>query len=72
MAIYRLWRESDNKTFDDIEARDHEHAITIFGEKLGIKLTLTEGPVAPGYMMQRIEKEVSWTPAPGIPVWEER
>ena len=69
MPKYRLWRQSDDKTFEDIEARDKGHALAIFQEKFGLNLTLAEGPAAPQYMMGRIEKAVSWTKAPDIPVW---
>ena len=72
MPYYQLWRQSDNKTFDLINARDKEHAVAIFGQSLRTKLTLAEGPAAPEYMMGRIEKEVSWRPKPDIPVWETR
>ena len=70
MSIYRLWRESDDKSFDDIEAHDDEHALEVFRQQLGITLTLTEGPAAPQYMMGRIEKEAAWTKRPDIAVYE--
>ena len=70
MPWYRLWRQSDNKTFDDKNARDEEHALELFGQELGVPLTLTEGPAAPPYMMGRIEKEVGWTKKPDIAVYE--
>ena len=70
VPIYRLWRQSDDKTFEDIEARDEGHALAIFQEKFGLNLTLVEGPAAPEYMMGRIEKAVSWTKPPDIPVYE--
>ncbi len=70
MAIYRLWRASNGKSFDDIEARDNEHALEVFGQLLGITLTLTEGLAAPQYMMGRIEKGAAWTKRPGIAVYE--
>ncbi len=69
MPIYRLWRESDNKSFNK-DARDDEHAVVVFGELLGVTLTLEEGPTAPPYMMARIEKEASWTKKPDIAVYE--
>ena len=69
MAIYRIWRQSDNETFD-MEARDDEHAVKVFGELLGVTLTLAEGPAAPPYMMGLIEKDVSWTKKPNIAVYE--
>ena len=43
----RLWRQSDDKTFDDKSARDEEQALELFGQELGVPLTLTEGPAAP-------------------------
>ncbi len=70
MSIYRLWRDSDDKSFDDIEARDDEHALEVFGQQLGITLTLKEAPAAPQYMMGRIEKWASWTKKPDIAVYE--
>ncbi len=70
MSIYRLWRDSDDKSFDDIEARDDEHALEVFGQQLGITLTLKEAPAAPQYMMGRIEKWASWTEKPDIAVYE--
>ena len=71
MPIYRLQRQSDDKTFEK-DARDDEHALLVFGQLLGVTLTLTEGPAAPPYMMRRIEKEMSWTKPPDISVWEVR
>ncbi len=70
MPIYRLWRQSDDKTFDDISARDDEHALELFGQELGIILTFAEGPAAPPYMMGRQEKAVSWTKPLDISVWD--
>jgi hypothetical protein len=70
MSIYRLWRELDDKSFDDIEARDNEHALEVFGQQLGITLTLKEAPAAPQYMMGRIEKWAGWTKKPDIAVYE--
>ena len=55
MAIYRLRRVSDSVTFD-ADARDDEHALVVFGQRLGIPLAL-KGPAAPEYMMGRIGKE---------------
>ncbi len=69
MAIYALWRVSDNKTFEK-DARDDEHAVVVFGELLGITLTLAEVTAAPPYMMVLIEKEASWTKKPDIAVYE--
>ncbi len=69
MPIYRLWRQSDDKTFEK-DARDDEHALAVFGQELGVTLTLAEGPAAPPYMMGRIEKEVNWTKKPDIAVYE--
>ncbi len=72
MSWYRLWRQSDNKTFDDKNARGEEHALELFGQELGVSLTLTEGSAdaAPSYMMVRMEKEGGWTKKPDIAVWE--
>ncbi len=67
--MYRLWRVSDNETFDK-DARDDEHAVVVFGGLLGVTLTLAEGPAAPPYMMGRIEKEGGWTKKPDIAVYE--
>ncbi len=70
MPIYRLWRQSDDKTFEK-DARDDEHALELFGQELDVPLTLTEGPAAPQYMMGRIEKKtVNWTKPLDISVWE--
>ena len=72
MPWYRLWRQSDNKMFDDKNARDEKHALELFGQGLGVTLTLTESPTdaGPPYMMGRIEKEVGWTKKLDISVWE--
>ena len=72
VMIYRLWRISDDKIFEDIEARDGGHALAIFQEKFGLKLTSIRGQAAPEYMMGHIKKDVNWTPTPNIPLWEER
>lgn len=69
MVIYRLWRQTDNHTFRDIEARDNEHAIAVFGEMLGTFLTLKQGQAAPEYMMGSVDKEAGWARPPDIPVW---
>ena len=69
MPIYRLCRESDNEEFD-AEARDNEHAVSVFTEKLGVGLTLEEGPAGPQYMMGRIPQDVHWAKPLNIPVWE--
>jgi hypothetical protein len=39
MPMYQLWRASDHETFE-AEARDDQHAAAVFGEMLGIILTL--------------------------------
>ena len=70
MAIYRLWRQSDDHTFEVIDAADKKHALAQFEEKHGLALTLEEGDAAPEYMMGRMEKNVCWTHPPDIPVWE--
>ena len=73
MPIYSLWREHDDRTFDGEEARDAAHAVGIFSQKLGIELTLKEGPAAPSYMMRLVERHdpmnPRWVKAPDIPVW---
>ncbi len=69
MPIYRLWRASDDTTFDDVDARDNAHAIAMFSQQLDMAFTLEEGPNVAPYMMGRIAKEVGWTKAPDIPVW---
>ena len=69
MPMYSLWRESDNKTFAPVEARDNTHAVAIFCQQLGVELTLDEGPAAPPYMMGRRGKAPAWTKPPDIPVW---
>lgn len=71
MPKYRLWRQSDDTSFDE-DARDDEHALVVFGKLLGVSLTLTEGPAAPPYMMGRLEKALGWTKRPDIPVYEIR
>lgn len=71
MPIYRLWRQSDDKTFEE-DAHDDEHALIVFGHLLGVQLTLTEGLVVAPYMMGWIEKEASWTKPLDIPVYEIR
>ena len=70
MPMYRLWRASDDKTFENVEGRDDTHAVALFSRHLGVTLTLEEKrhEVAP-YMMGRREKEAAWTMAPDIPVW---
>ncbi len=71
MPIYRLWRPSDDKTFEK-EARDDKHALVLFGQELGVTLTLEEGPAVAEYMMGRIEKAPGWTMPLDIPVYEVR
>ena len=69
MPIYRLWRVSDNETFEE-DARDEHHALVVFGELLGVKLTLEEGPPAPEYMLDPVETELHWNTPLTTPVWE--
>lgn len=71
MPIYRLWRQLDNETFEE-DARDDEHALAVFGQLLNVRLTLTEGPAAPPYMMGRVEKALHWVGPLDIPVYEVR
>jgi len=49
MALYRLRRDSDQAIFDE-EATDTQHALSLFGAKLKVKLAL-KGQAAPDYMM---------------------
>ena len=53
----------------DVDARDDEHALLVFGAILGITLAL-EGPAAPQYMMKRVGTEEGWSLPPDIPVYE--
>ncbi|MBL6928257.1 MAG: hypothetical protein ISR44_03715 [Rhodospirillales bacterium] len=69
MSIYRLWKQETDETFDDVDARDDEHALLVFGAILGITLAL-EGPAAPQYMMKRVGTEEGWSLPPDIPVYE--
>ncbi len=70
MPLYRLRRLLDDKTFEK-DARDDEHALAVFGQKLRVTLTF-EGPAAPQYMMGHIGKTVNWTKPLDISVWEVR
>jgi hypothetical protein len=52
MAIYELWRERDNKTFD-AQADNEGHALAVFQKQLGVTLSL-KGPGAPQYLLRRV------------------
>ena len=58
MAIYKLLRISNKETFQE-ECRDREHALAVFGRRLGATLSL-DGPAAPDFMMGRIGGSVEW------------
>jgi hypothetical protein len=70
MAIYRLRREVDGHTFDDVDASNAEHALAIFSRQTGVALTLNPGPAAPQFMMGLIEKGLHWAKPLDISVWE--
>ncbi len=72
MPIYRLLRVSDNKTFDDKDARDDKHALILFEQELGVVLTFTERPTAPQYLMGRMDTTQGGTKPPNISVYEVR
>jgi hypothetical protein len=44
----------------------------VFGELLGVNLTMEEGQAAPEYMMNRVRKELHWDTPLATPVWEVR
>ena len=73
MPDYRLWCEADNEYFDPEHARDDAHAVAIFSQRLGVSLTLQEGPFVSTYMMARRDRPEGdgppWVKYPDIPVW---
>ncbi len=59
MPYYNLRRMADLETLFAV-CRNHEAALVEFGEKLGVTLTLEEGPAVAEYMMGCHEKPVDW------------
>ena len=49
-----------------------EQAVSTFSRKLGVALTLDEGPAAPHYMMALVPTEIRWGNKFDIPVYEAR
>ena len=71
MPYYELWIEDGNQTLPSVPARDRVHAVAIFGEQLGQRLTLMDQDVAAPYMLRETtEKNAHWAKRrPEIPVW---
>ena len=69
MPLYKLRRVIDQEEFEG-DARDDNHALAVFGQLLGVSLSL-EGPAAPEYVMGRVRtNEVHWAGPLEIPVFE--
>jgi|GEM_PF-4487356 len=68
MPIYRLWRAADDEFFEQ-DAHDDGHALELFGEQLGLKLSLEEADEVAPFLMQRMHNEVAWTSKPSMPVY---
>jgi hypothetical protein len=69
MPWYELW-ENGEHTLESVSAKDPADAVAIFGEQLGLRLTLEDqGDVAP-YMLREIEANAGWSERrPKIAVW---
>jgi hypothetical protein len=70
MPYYELWIVDGNRTLPSVSARDEKHAVAIFGEQLGLLLTMEDQDVAPYAMLRETrEREAHWVGRPEIPVW---
>src|SRR5690606_23417417 len=73
MRVYWLWRRSDSKMFER-QARDENHALAVFGELLGVKLTTERGTKEAEYEMETVQTETYRSPETplkiSVPVWE--
>ena len=64
MPWYELWIADEDRRLPSVNAKDPAHAVEIFGNKLGLRLTLEDqGDVAP-YMLREEKKQ-----RPERPVW---
>ena len=69
MPLYKLRRVIDQEEFEG-DARDDSHALAVFGQQLGVPLSL-EGPAAPEYMMGRVRSDGKYLGSPlDIPVFK--
>jgi hypothetical protein len=70
---YELWIVEGNQTLPLVHARDKNHAVAIYGEQLGLGLTLEEdqGVQGPCGMLRENprERNAHWAKPPDIPVW---
>jgi hypothetical protein len=68
MRYYNLFNQDDPGPILSKPARDRDQALALFGEKLGVRLTLSEQPVVAPYMLSESDHNVHWL-KPTIPVW---
>jgi hypothetical protein len=64
MPWYELWIADGDRTLPSENAKDPAHAVAIFGNKLGLRLTLEDQGVVAPYMLREEKKQ-----RPEIPVW---
>jgi hypothetical protein len=70
MPYYNLTRANEIEPLPAVRARDRDHALTIFGEQLGCRLTVEDPQgVAAQYMLGESDDPDHWVKR-DIPVWE--
>ena len=70
MPDFELWIEDGNRTLPPVHARNDEHAAAIYGEQLGLHLTLEDQDVgAYGMLRVTVQKKAHWAERHTIPVW---
>lgn len=73
-VIYRLFRGGERNPILEVDARDRGHAVDIFSQRLGRRLSLNAGPGDPRapYLMEEFDSRggATWRKPPDIPVYE--
>ena len=68
---YELWIAEGNKTLDTIHARNAAHALAMYGEQLGLHLTLDDQDDAAYGMLRETSRTETprWAERHNVPVW---
>jgi hypothetical protein len=71
MPDYVLWIVEGDQEFPSVHARNDEHAVAIYSEQLGIRLTLEDQDLGAYGMLRKRLRETDRYSAnkPDIPVW---
>jgi hypothetical protein len=73
MPDYELWIVEGNRTLPSVHARDENHAVSLYGEQLGLGLEIegdqgVQGPY--GMLRETRERNAHWAKQARIPVWK--